>query len=465
MSLQRYRRWAFTVAALLPVLVWAGEPVSRRLEKMLLRGDLDALTLELASLDPDELPTKDRSKVAEVLARAAEAAVHQGDASKALFFGLRVGELQPGPERCRWRASLAHTLSDDAAEAGALDDLLRHRPRDRPALIRRAQLHEASGAHGLALTCWKRAAEEGADPAVEVALRRAQARAEDSKPAEEAAALPAAKSDEPAAKPHDPPAREPSQAAQAPRRTPRDLPESVRSRPPAATHSQNEHFRLTYSDKGGEHTNREYGQKVLEVLERVWTFVCPRLERCPSRAVPVMLYTSEEFQASFGNEAFGRRSGFATTAIFVSWAHEMTPNVEATLAHEFVHVAINRHGGAPSWVHEGLATYYAGLFAGTGGGRQGFFGSTECLGIRAADAPPLADLDRRFPWSGSFAVSRPGYDYACAVARHLETSQPGKIGRLLDAFSAKKTDDAALRDVYGMDRAGLDAAVRATLPP
>lgn len=72
-------------------------------------------------------------------------------------------------------------------------------------------------------------------------------------------------------------------------------------------------------------------------------------------------------------------------------------------------------------------------------GRQGFIGSTECLGTRAADAPPLADPDRRFPWSGSFAVSRPGYDYACAVARYLETLQPGNVGRLLGAFSAKKT--------------------------
>ena len=70
----------------------------------------------------------------------------------------------------------------------------------------------------------------------------------------------------------------------------------------------------------------------------------------------------------------------------------------------------------------------------------------------------------RFPWLGSFHESRPGYDMACATARHLETRRPGKIGNLLDALAAGQTADAALKGVYGVDLAGLDKAVHDDLP-
>lgn len=456
---------ALAAASLLAGLLTANTAVSR-VEALVARHDLDALTLEVAGLDPDEIPERQRERWATALLTAAREAAAQSDPAKALLFGRRAVELRPSIERYRTLASIASSAGDAHAETEALTGLLRQSPNDAPALARLAAVREAEGQLAAALALWNRipphSHEEGlAKAGAERCRKRLDEESKEQAPTQRIEPAPTTQSKTP---PVAQAARSPS--PEKPAANPKRKAEVHVFAPSSSPMiSSTDHVVLVYSDKGGEHQNREYGEKVHEAMERVWAFLCPRLERCPNRPIPVALFTIQEYDAKFGRTVQGRRAGFSNGAIHVSYAEAITPGVEGVLAHEFVHAVIDSHGAAPKWVHEGFATYFAGLFVGTGGGRPDFTGTQACLGINAREAPALGSMDDRFPWWGSYAKSRPGYDYACAVARHLDSTQSGKLGKFLDALARGDKVDDALQSVYALDLAGLDQAVRATLPP
>ncbi|HEY3447396.1 MAG TPA: hypothetical protein VGK67_13575 [Myxococcales bacterium] len=435
---------AAALLALAPAASLAAQSPAQKIAALAERGDFDGLALELASLDLESVPSAQRSSLAGTLSAAAER-IPLAQGSIAVFCARRAAELQPTLARYGALGRIAQAAGDGGAQAESLEGTLRLAPNDAPSLSRLAALREKADP-AAALALWRRAAENGGgDQAAQGAARcrRRLDEAARNQPAQPKAAP---------AKPvpsREPAAERPTRAAAAPK-------------PPADA----EPFKLVYSDKGGYFPNRDYGLKVVEVLERIRAFVCPRLGRCSNRTVEVRLFTAEEYDQKFAGTKVGRRAGFAGSAVNVSYAQSFTQDLEETLAHEFVHVTLHhRVPGVPAWLNEGLATYLDSLYTGNGGGRSGFIPTTLCLGIRGADAPKLSSLDYRFPWAGSFGESRPGYDYSCAVAQHLYGRGEGKVGQLLETMEKGQPVEAALKDVFGVDVEGLDQAVRATLPP
>lgn len=432
----RFASWALCL--LLPALAGAGPSRFQKVTSLADRDDFDGLALELASLDVDSLSTAQRSALAGTLSNAARRA-GKDQVSIALFLARRAAELKPTLDRYGALETLARAAGDEPALVESLQGALRLKPDDGPALMALAPLVEKKDP-AAALPLWRRALQSGGGEKASQAVARCQRAADDAERKKPKPARPLREIADDEDDPDQPAARQPAQAE--------------------------EPFKLVYSDKGGFFPNREYGQKVVEVLERIRSFVCPRLGRCAARTVEVRLYTSEEYERKFAQRAAGRRAGFADGAVNVSYAQSFTQGLEEVLAHEFVHVALrHRVPSVPMWLNEGLASYLAGLYTGNGGGRAGYVPTNVCLGINAREAPRLSALDQKYPWAGSFGESRPGYDYSCAVARHLFGQGEDKVARLLELMERGKDVDAALQGAIGMDVEGLDKAARATLPP
>ncbi len=440
---------------LVAALVQTAAPdVSRRFETVLARGSLDLLTLELASLDLEEVPVRQRPRLAATLTTAASGA----PGGQGLFLLRRAVELEPSVVRLQELASRAARERDTAAEVEGLTGLLRLRPDDAQALARLAHLKESGGDLPAALALWRRVPSTSplsgiAADGVARCQPRPGARVEPKPGRVVVEPLPPVAAVVP--EPAEPPKAKPKPAG-------RRLGASLTNPSENCHTSTTPHYRLTFSDRGSPQANESYATQVHEILERVWSVVCARMGPCPSEPVPVQLFTSQEWERQFGRRWVGQRSGFASGAVYTSFGQAVTGN-EELFAHEFVHVVIQSRTDAPKWVHEGFATYFAAVF-GIGGGRPGFSGAPLCQSIRGPRAPKLSSLET-YPWSGNYAQSREGYDFACAVARHLEDNYSGKAGQLIDALAAGKSDDQALRAVYGLGLDDLDAAVRATLPP
>ena len=123
------------------------------------------------------------------------------------------------------------------------------------------------------------------------------------------------------------------------------------------------------------------------------------------------------------------------------------------LAHELTHVIIgqvthNCYSDIPTWLSEGLATYNEGDLS------RDYASALE----RAVDEERLfsvRSLSGAFPTSGSDAVLAYGESWSL-LDYLVSTYGPQKLDELFAAFRSGSTADVALRQVYGLDQAGLD---------
>lgn len=123
------------------------------------------------------------------------------------------------------------------------------------------------------------------------------------------------------------------------------------------------------------------------------------------------------------------------------------------LAHELTHVIIgqvthNCYRDIPTWLSEGLATYNEGDLS------RDYASALE----RAVDEDRLfsvRSLSGAFPTSGSDAVLAYGESWSL-LDYLVSTYGPQKLDELFAAFRSGSTADDALRQVYGLDQAGLD---------
>ena len=123
------------------------------------------------------------------------------------------------------------------------------------------------------------------------------------------------------------------------------------------------------------------------------------------------------------------------------------------LAHELTHVIIgqvthNCYRDLPTWLSEGLATYNEGDLS------RDYASALE----RAVEGDRLfsvRSLSGSFPTSGSDALL--AYGESWSLLDYLISSYgPQKLDELFAAFRSGSAADVALRQVYGLDQAGLD---------
>lgn len=222
--------------------------------------------------------------------------------------------------------------------------------------------------------------------------------------------------------------------------------------------------------RSGPHGGRAYERGVLEALEEGWDQLDPRLGLRPRRRLEVVIYDTAVFDARFAGLARFPAAGFYAGTIRVRGDTALSPRLRSTLHHELVHAAFDAVApglALPGWLHEGLAEWFEAALAGRPLLGRGEARQLARLGAEGLLLPPERIAQPSFARfdGGEAAVA---YSQARALVAEMVRlggdRTPAEVVRQL----LRTGDlDRSLERTIGVDGAGLDASLRASLglPP
>jgi len=222
-------------------------------------------------------------------------------------------------------------------------------------------------------------------------------------------------------------------------------------------------FTVHYDARLGE-TSPDYARTVLGYLDEAYRRVTARIGVAPREPIGVVLYAKAAYLAAHRHRFSFPTVGFFDGRIHVASAAHPEGELRSLLFHEYTHALFaERTGGdRPFWLNEGLAELaerrVRGEAALTRGERASLHASagTRAWIPLARLAPGFGGLDE--------AEARMAYLESTAAAAWLESRlDPREMGALLDALGAGTPVDAALRRAVGVDTAGLEAALQASI--
>lgn len=230
------------------------------------------------------------------------------------------------------------------------------------------------------------------------------------------------------------------------------------------------HFAL-YEDVGLERWSgrggaRAFERQVLGVLENAYDRVGDGLRLRPALPVRVAVYDPGDFDARFGS-AFGfRAAGFFDGAIHVRGSSQIDARLVRTLHHEYVHAALAAAAPSlalPAWINEGLAEWFEALAFGK---RRLSDGEYAVLrdGARRGLLPTLASLSGPSFSGQSESEAALSYLWSYAAVENLARRNGDRgLERFVTRLVRSRDVELALRKVFGLTPAELDAALRAEL--
>ncbi len=230
------------------------------------------------------------------------------------------------------------------------------------------------------------------------------------------------------------------------------------------------HFEL-YEDVDIDHWSgrdgtRAFETAVLDVLENAYDLVAKVLDVRPGGRQRVVVYDSADFDRRFAGSFGFRAAGFFDGVIHVRGDVKLVARIARTLHHEYVHCALAASAPSlaiPGWVNEGLAEWFENLAVGKrrlSEGERAFLADAVRRGLLASlvtlSPPSFAHQD-----GATAAVS---YVHAYS-ALDLLARRKGDRGLrdFVRALLRTRNVEAALRRVYSLDTAELDASLRAEL--
>ena len=218
------------------------------------------------------------------------------------------------------------------------------------------------------------------------------------------------------------------------------------------------HFHLVYDDH--DFAGREYGERVLELLEQARLRSEKSMGRTLGRPLEVQLYTRARYL-----EAYEHRFGFATVGFYDGAIHVVTarhPRRELfpLVVHEYVHAlfADALGGHEPFFLNEGIADGEEERARGRPRLSRGEW--RQLLeALRADDWIPLSSLVEGFGRvKGKRALL--AYLESRAAVEMIESHSPGAIGRWLERCADGAVWEDALEAETGWDTAALESALK-----
>ncbi len=204
-----------------------------------------------------------------------------------------------------------------------------------------------------------------------------------------------------------------------------------------------------------------FARRVLGLLEDARRSAAARLGVEPREPTRVVVYGRAAYLEAWGSRFSFETVGFFDGRIHVASAAHPAGELRALLFHEYTHALYRERTATdrPFWLNEGLAELLERAARGLRGPSRS---ERAWLRARIADGAwiPLASLHRGFGGlRGDDA--RAAYLEAAVAARWIESRVgPRGLARLLDRLGAGVPADAALREVVGLDTAGIDAEAR-----
>jgi len=209
---------------------------------------------------------------------------------------------------------------------------------------------------------------------------------------------------------------------------------------------------------GGFYGSRRFEREVLAELERAYEKLDALLGLRPERRIQVVVYDPARFDAQFAGLFRFPAAGFYGGVICIRGDTRLTAGLARVLHHELVHAAL--HDAAPSlvlpaWVNEGGAEW---------------FEMRAALGKRGISARERGALAGRGALQPLAALSTPSFGHLGPRAASLAYLQSyalvdflarrggeRKLARFYDQLLRSRNLDRALRRVYRLDAASLEA--------
>lgn len=215
------------------------------------------------------------------------------------------------------------------------------------------------------------------------------------------------------------------------------------------------HFQLSYAKALSEDTRAT----VFDILEEAYESIGAHLGgRYPPGVVQVVLYDGEQFREATDSAAHvgALYDGKIRAPITSTNGRYLSRRVlTARLTHEYTHVVLASHLGQalPWWLNEGLAEVFS---------RDMDQSRRRLLGraLRGGRGHALADLEASQLKTLEREALGIAYAQAHATAEHLwRTGKAEKLARFVGLIDGGTAPEEALRAVYDLDYAGLEAAV------
>jgi len=199
--------------------------------------------------------------------------------------------------------------------------------------------------------------------------------------------------------------------------------------------SASTHFNLHYDDS----VDLELAHSVLDYLEEQYWVITQRLRHSPAQPITVQLLPTRDFRDVTQAPEWVGGLYDGKIRVPLGGLTRLTPDAKRVLVHELTHAVIHSksRGGAPRWLHEGLAQMAE--------GKQVLRSELQAIGEVLRTTRP--DQWGEIPFSYSRALSltdflarRSGYD---------------RLVEVLDRIGRGADPDQALRDVYGQSHGEL----------
>lgn len=178
------------------------------------------------------------------------------------------------------------------------------------------------------------------------------------------------------------------------------------------------HFAVSFEGPAEE----ELARKAVESLDRSMARICSVLNTYPTRTIPVVLYTTEQFTDITRAPSWAAGAYDGTIRVPMRGALDDEHELDRVLAHEFTHALVHTlaKSAIPTWLNEGIATALEA-------------GSLDWAERRVSEARPvpLSALRRSF---GQFSGAQAALAYATsalAVRRMLDEAGGFAVANLV----------------------------------
>ena len=196
---------------------------------------------------------------------------------------------------------------------------------------------------------------------------------------------------------------------------------------------------------------RRVADRVHRVLETAYARIGGRLNAFPDAAIPVILYTGQQFQDVTRSPQWAGGMYDGRIRLAVDGALDDPQSLDRVVVHELAHAFLQHIAptGIPAWLHEGLAVLF----------EQGDEGWIDRQLRAASRLPSLSALDGGFA-GFSAAEATLAYAQSAAAARVLSTRLGPNLAAFLQSLDRSQSFDAALA-TFGFTTADIEASVRA----